>query len=197
MIDLIIKMEWEMFDKTRNKGGRADCQDDFSTFNIMRKSQFMVYDSELLENYYNDLTQACKTGRNLIMEKYARMMKTTVPEEYKAIEKYLPYISDEHARCVENITEMQVGMMEEFAKKYPKMANNARSIHTSEDSEYNTSYETYLRGEMLSYSYESAKLYERMLKRYEAAHKNIARDIMENTAKLYGYDNLEHAEESL
>ncbi|MBQ8904687.1 MAG: DUF4125 family protein, partial [Oscillospiraceae bacterium] len=42
--------------------------------------------------------------------------------------------------------------MEEFAKEFPKIAGTARSIHTEEDNEYNTSYETYLRGELGTYS---------------------------------------------
>ena len=32
MIDEIIQLEWEQFDKVQNVGGRANCQDDFKTF---------------------------------------------------------------------------------------------------------------------------------------------------------------------
>lgn len=197
MIDEVIKLEWEQFDKTQNEGGRASCQNDFNTFNIMRKSQFLVYGKELLESYYNDLIEANKCGRNLITEKYARMMASTAPDEYRKIEPMLPKIGLEQIAHIENITKLQVSMMVEFANNYPKMAQNARNIHTYEDSEYNTSYETYLRGEMLSYSYKSVLLYEKMLEDFKAAGRNIAKEIMTNTALLYGYNSLEHAEESL
>ena len=40
MIDDIIDIEWNMFDKVNNAGGRAACQDDWWTFYAMRFSQF-------------------------------------------------------------------------------------------------------------------------------------------------------------
>ena len=39
-IEEIIKIEWQMFQNVDNLGGRADCQDDFETFYIMRRSQY-------------------------------------------------------------------------------------------------------------------------------------------------------------
>ncbi len=37
LIDAIVLHEWQQFDKVKNEGGRADCQDDWNTFSIMRK----------------------------------------------------------------------------------------------------------------------------------------------------------------
>ena len=65
--------------------------------------------------------------------------------------------------------------MEEFAKEYPKMAGNARSIHTSEDNEYNTSYETYLRGELGTYSEETFVLYGRFIAGFSEAGDHTSR----------------------
>lgn len=197
MIDEIIKLEWEQFDKVQNEGGRAECQDDFNTFSIMRKSQFMIFERSFLESYRNDLLDANRNGRNLITEKYARMMASTAPYEYEKLEKYLPVIDDEQKDNIEKIVALQVGMMEEFAKEYPNMAGNARSIHSSEDNLYNTSYETYLRGELLSYSPMTVKLYLAFVNKCVLEKRNIAKEIMTNTALLYGYKSLEDAEESL
>lgn len=44
----IIRMEWELFDKVQNIGGRASCQDQWSTFQIMRSSQLLAWTPELL-----------------------------------------------------------------------------------------------------------------------------------------------------
>ncbi|MBR4994200.1 MAG: DUF4125 family protein, partial [Lachnospiraceae bacterium] len=79
---------------------------------------------------------------------------------------------------------VQVGMMEEFAKEFPDAAANARSIHTSEDTEYNTSYETYLRGELSTYSDNTLVLYGRFIANLAANGENLAKMIISNTALL-------------
>ena len=60
----IIRMEWELFDKVQNIGGRASCQDQWSTFQIMRSSQLLAWTPELLSSYQNDLLEAKAAGRN-------------------------------------------------------------------------------------------------------------------------------------
>ena len=197
LVDSIVKLEWEQFDKVKNEGGRADCQDNWGTFRIMRQSQYMAWTEEMLSSYYNDLVVANNTGWNLIMEKYARMMKSTAPERYEELKKDLPLRSEEREKIAEEIIKIQVAWMEEFAEKYPHMAGNARSIHTYEDSAYNTSYETYLRGELGTYSEETFVLYGRFIASTNMAGENLAYNIMSNTAKLYGYESVEVAEQRL
>ena len=197
IVEKIVELEWKQFDKVKNEGGRADCQDNFRTFSIMRKSQYMAWPEELLYSFYNDLVAAEQKGWNLIMEKYARMMQSTDPSKYKALEKELPQLTDERKAIQEEIIKIQVNWMEEFAKKYPKMAGNARSIRTTEDSAFNTSYETYLRGEMSTYSDNTFVLYSRFIISLLKENQNLAMKIMGNTAKLYGYQSLLDAESRL
>lgn len=147
-----------------------------------------------MESFCNDLLVAESKGWNLIMEKYARMMKSTTPEKYAEFEKDLPGISEERMTIQEEIIKIQVAWMEEFAKEYPKMAGNARSIRTSEDTAYNTSYETYLRGEISTYSENTFLLYGRFIAQLMKENRNLAYEIMENTAKLYGYSSVADAE---
>lgn len=196
-IDEIIDREWKMFDKVKNKGGRASCQDNFGTFSIMRKSQYMAWDIPILESYLDDLKNAEISGRNLITEKYARMMKYTVPDEYAEIEKNLPEMTERQTAIINQIAEIQVGWMEKFAEEYPKMAGNARSIHSYEDTENNTSYETYLKGELAVYSPETLSLYGKFIVSLHNEKKNLAEMIMTNTALLYGYKSLDDAESRL
>lgn len=197
IVEKIVELEWKQFDKVKNEGGRADCQDNRGTFSIMRKSQYLAWTEELLESFYQDLLAAECKGWNLIMEKYARMMKSTCPEKYKEFEKDLPKISEERIAIQEKIIKIQVAWMEEFAGKYPKMAGNARSIRTSEDTAYNTSYETYLRGEISTYSENTFLLYGRFITELMKENRNLAYEIMENTAKLYGYSSVEDAERKI
>lgn len=194
IIEKIIELEWKQFDRVKNEGGRADCQDDFETFSIMRKSQYLTWTRDLLNSFYQDLLVAERKGWNLIMEKYARMMKSTNPKKYMVFEKDLPVISDERIAIQEEIIKIQVAWMEEFASRYPKMARNTRSIRTSEDTAFNTSYETYLRGELSTYSENTFVRYSNFVVDLLKENRNLALETMENTAKLYGYKSIQAAE---
>ena len=194
IIEQIVEMEWEMFQNVRNTGGRAACQDDFETFDVMRKSQFLIWDLPLLESYWQDLQEGKAQGRNLVMEKYAYMMESTAPKEYEAIATVLPKISEEKQAMVEQIVAIQVGWREEFAEKYPHLSGQARIIHTSEDTLYDISFETYLRGELKTYSMQTLVLYGRRIVAFVQEQKNMTEEIMRYTTAFYGYKTLEDAE---
>ena len=81
----IIKLEWDMFSRVSNVGGPASCQMRPDTFKIMRKSQAATWSDELLASYLEDLKTATREGRNIMTEKYARMMESTFPEEYRKL----------------------------------------------------------------------------------------------------------------
>ena len=197
LVESIVRHEWVQFDAVKNEGGRADCQDNWNTFSIMRKSQYLTWDEELLVSFLKDLIDAENSGWNLITEKYGRMMQSTAPEKYEELKASFPEKGEEHDAIAEAIIAIQVGWMEEFAKKYPHMAGNARRIHTSEDTPYDTSYETYLRGELGTYSDDTLYLYGWFVVGLERQGKNLAYMIMDNTAKLYGYRDVKDAEEKL
>lgn len=197
IIDRIIQLEWKQFDAVQNEGGRASCQDDFKTFEIMRKSQFLVWPEKVLESYEKDVLEAGKKGWNLISEKYARMIEFTNPAQYENMKDKLPAISEDRIKMQDQVVEIQVVWMEEFASSFPRMAGNARSIRKETDTPYLTSYETYLRGEISTYSDETFALYQQFVLEAKANDENIVGEIQENTAHLYGYKSLEDAEASL
>ena len=190
----IAKLEFEAFDKVSNEGGRASCQDDWRTFSIMRRSQYLTWDKTMLLQYLYDFEREMSLGHNLITEKYGRMMESTAPEKYKEIAGNFPELSKEKKAIIEQIVKIQVDWMEAFAAKYPAMGERARRIRTSQDNAFETSYETYLRGELGTYSDKMLELYARFIVGLSSHNSNLAYETMLNTAKLYGYDSLERAE---
>lgn len=197
IVDDIITLEWQAFDKVQNLGGRANCQDDFETFQIMRKSQFLCWDSVTLASYHADLLEALRVGRNLIQEKYARMMASTAPAEYAVFAHTLPALTAWQIATIEQVIRQQLVWREAFAVDFPHMSSQARLIRTEEDSPYGTSFETYLRGELGTYSEATLRAYEQMIGAYLARGENLTRATMNQTAILYGYAGLEAAEARL
>lgn len=189
----IAKAEFEAFDKVQNEGGRASCQNNWPTFKIMRMSQYMTWTEDMLLQYLYEFKTNFANGRNMIEEKYARMMEYTAPLEYAGFADQLPPISEEKRTIMEKVIGLQVRWMEEFAAEYPNLADDARRIHTSEDLPYDTSYETYLRGELGTYSDRMLEMYGRYIVAHAQEGSNVAREIMENTVHFYGYQDLEAA----
>lgn len=115
-LDEILAREWEMFQQVNNIGGRASCQDDKKAFEITRASQFDTYSDKILESYLDDLKQAEKSGRNILTEKYARMMATTHPIEYEELQDILPEIDSETAAQIERIIDVHLNWKKMWRK---------------------------------------------------------------------------------
>ena len=197
VINEIVKLEFEAFDKVQNVGGRADCQNDWPFFYVMRKSQYMTWTDEMLICIRNLWLENKAKGWNMITEKYGRMMEHTAPEEYEQIKDNFPVKSERTIAIVDQIAEIQVNWMKEFAEQYPKLAANARDITSEADEIDNTSYETYLKGELLTYSEDLLKLYAEFIVNLAREGKNLAYMTIENTVHLQGYKTLEEAEEHI
>ncbi|MBR1701763.1 MAG: DUF4125 family protein [Lachnospiraceae bacterium] len=197
LVDRIVKLEFEAFDKVKNEGGRAYCQNDWPTFSVMRKSQYLTWNRTMLLQYFYDFDREYRRGHNLITEKYARMMESTTPERFREMAENFPKLTEQQKAIIDQIVAVQMGMMEEFAEEHPKVAGNARNLHTYEDSIVDTSYETYLRGEISTYSDKMLQLYGQHVVGCLQAGINIARQTIENTARLYGYENLDKFEASI
>lgn len=197
LVEQIAGTEFEAFDKVKNEGGRASCQNDWPTFSVMRKSQYMTWNRTMLLQYLYDFNREYRKGHNLITEKYGRMMESTAPDRYEEIKDNFPELSDEKKAVIEQIVGIQMEMMESFAEKHPNVAQNARSLHTYEDNIVNTSYETYLRGEISTYSDKMLQLYGMFVVQCASNNVNIAFKTIENSAKLYGYKNIEEFEKNI
>jgi hypothetical protein len=197
MIEEIIQREWDFFQKVQHIDGRASCQDDFETFYKQRKAQYLVYPEELLLSYLEDLKLYKASQRNPIMEKYAYMMETTDKDFFQSIQSQLPVIDNEKKQIIQVICQIETTMREEFQQHYPTLSSLSRSIYTNDDEKEKTSFETYLRGELMTYSSHSLYLYGQMIIHMWNQHQNIVELINQNTVKEYGYQNLEEAENAL
>ncbi|BDR52525.1 hypothetical protein KIM372_04320 [Bombiscardovia nodaiensis] len=191
----IVKHEWDQFQQVDNEGGRANCQGNWPTFHQMRLSQFKVWPRELLESYAHDLDQADSEGRNLLTEKYGRMMESTAPDEYRRnIAPHLPKLGIERQSHQERIIKQQVAWADEFRQHYPKLGQEMRILRTADDTPTDTSFETYLRGELSTYSPQTLRLYEKMLLFRMSQRRNITQETLLATVQQAGYESLEEAE---
>ena len=73
LLNEIIERELAMFLATPNEGGTADCQQRPDTFRVMRRMAHITHDDATLRSYLGDLRAAEESGRNFMLEKYARM----------------------------------------------------------------------------------------------------------------------------
>ncbi|KFI80924.1 hypothetical protein BPULL_0466 [Bifidobacterium pullorum] len=195
LVEEVIRREWDQFQRTENEGGRASCQGNWPMFHQMRASQFMTWPEDLLRSYLDDLDEANRVGRNLVTEKYARMMASTAPDEYRErIEPFIPRLSDERVARQERVIAVQVAWARDFRGRYPKLGAAMRVLATAEDTPEDTSFETYLRGELGTYSDRTMALYEAMVEDLQAAGRNLTEQTVANTVRLGGFADLEEAE---
>ena len=195
LVEEVIRREWDQFQRTENEGGRASCQGNWPMFHQMRASQFMTWPEDLLRSYLDDLDEANRVGRNLVTEKYARMMASTAPDEYRErIEPFIPRLSDERVARQERVIAVQVAWARDFRGRYPKLGAAMRVLTTAEDTPEDTSFETYLRGELGTYSDRMMALYEAMVEDLQAAGRNLTEQTVANTVRLGGFADLEEAE---
>ena len=79
-------------------------------------------------------------------------------------------------------------------RKYPVITDKGRKLHSESDTPEYTSIETYLRGELFSYSEKTLQLYYDYVKNCKNENKNLAEMNLENIVRHKGYKSLEEAE---
>ena len=116
----IIKLEWDMFSHVSNGESPASCQMRPDTFKIMRKSQAATWSDELLASYLEDLKAATREGRNIMTEKYARMMESTLPRRMPEAGGIASAPSTAKTlQKIEEIVAISVGWKAELFDRYP------------------------------------------------------------------------------
>lgn len=189
-INTIIDYEWHFAQESKNKDTIAFCQKDLATFQVIRSSQILAWNDELRESYLEDLEIANRIGKNLIAEKYERIAAYTHHEENKMRIFHFQDHSEHRNNFTNKIVEIQVEWIKEFIKEYPSLRSNLNIVHGLEDTPYNNSVETYLKGELDTFSDKTLFQYGRYIVQLKAEKNNLTEMILANIAKTYGFESL-------
>lgn len=197
LIEDILQREWKMFQAVKNIGARAACQDDLRTFRIMRSSQAAGWSEETIESYKQDLIEAENTGGNLLSEKYGHMMESTSPAEHAEISCLLPKIDSEAIALIDQIMPIIMQWEVELEKKFPYLVARGRPLFSKDDMPGVTSLETYLVGELKSYSTRTIRHYFAHVQKLLQDNTNGSEIIMLASMKQYGFKSLEEANDTI
>jgi hypothetical protein len=179
IIAKIVELELEMF-LAVPADGVYRCQQEPDGFELHRRAQFSMWSEDTLQSYLDDLYRAKEDGKNLMTIKYARM-EDLIPRENR------------NSRIDEIVT-VQCRWQREMIDTYPYLMAGARPLSRSDDANYNTSFEIYLRGELETYSEGTLALLHRDILKLKKTCVNGSEIIYEHLARELGYDSVEAAD---
>ena len=197
LIKEIIDREWEMFSVLKNTGGVAECQNNKPEFIIMRSWQWDNLPDKILESYKQDLIEAKKAGRNLLEEKYIRMMEYSAPSEFDGVKHLLPNISNGSLTLIKQIEKIYLDWGDEFENKFPKFSKLCRPLRSSGDIPERASVQTYLIGELSSYSTRTVLFYFDYVTQCVKEGKNLIYITHSDVVKQKGFNSIEEVEAAL
>lgn len=193
----IVEKEWDMFKVLKNVGKRAECQNNKPEFIIMRKGQWNNLPIKILESYNQDLDDAIINNRNLLFEKYVRMMKYSSPIEYEDLKHTLFELSLGMKTLIRQIEKIYLNWAKEFEEKYPKISKLCRPVTKEFDTKDRTSLQTYLIGELSSYSLKTLVFYLDYVKECKENNLNLVYLTNKDVISQKGFDDLDKLEELL
>jgi hypothetical protein len=180
VIEKIIELELEMF-LTVPTDGRYSCQEDPGGFRLHRRAQFSIWSEDTLQSYLDDLDRAKEKAINLMTIKYARM------DNLLPAENFNPQIDE--------IVAIQLRWQKEMVRKYPYLMAGARHLAPADGSQ-GTSFETYLRAELETYSDATLALLHRDVTTYAKEGTNGSEKIYAYLVKQVGYESIAKADQA-
>jgi hypothetical protein len=183
----ILSIELEMFLSVPAER-KSPCQDHPESFKLHRRAQFSAWSERTLESYFSDLHEAKEQGRNLMTHKYARM-QNLIPEAHGA--------GSDGRRIIDDIVRIHCGWQEEMFGKYPAFMSGARPLGSGGDTARATSFETYLLGELDSYSERTLALLRGDMLDLREKGLNMSEEVYESLVVSLGYSSLAEAERTL
>jgi len=182
IIEQILELELDMF-LTVPTDHRYTCQEDPESFRVHRRAQFAAWSTPTLESYYMDLLRSKKEKRNLVAVKYARM------DDLLPCENFSPLIA--------TIVDLALEGQKRFVDDYPCLMRGGRPVCKEDNAPGLTSFETYLLGELETYSETTLELlYGDMLK-LQKSGTNLSEVTYGNLARQWGFESLKVLEEAL
>ena len=91
------------------------------------------------------------------------------------------------------IIEIVIQWQEDLTERFPYILERGRPLYTSDDTPHSTSFETYLKGELETYSLNTLALYYECLLEQKRNNVNASEIDLEHKINHYGYDSLEDA----
>jgi len=159
------------------------CQEDANNFRLHRRAQFAAWSVSTLESYLIDLQSAKNDGRNLMTAKYARM------------DNLLPCQNTCH--LIDIIIDLALAGQKEFVVSYPNLMRRGRPLVTEDDSAGLTSFETYLRGELETYSEKTLEHLHDDILILNQSGSSLSEAIYKELALQWGFHSLEELETHL
>ena len=197
LLNQILPIEWQMFSKV-NEGiaQQASCQQMPRTFVIMRAAQALSWTVAVMESYLEDLTRAAHEGRNIMTEKYGRMMQQQ-GLSLASGPSCFPDVSPDVQETIEQIVETSLEWRRQVSERFPKLVERGRVMAADDEMNGAVSFETYLRGELETYSPKTVDLYAHMVEIAETAGVNLEEECLRNMVSAYGFQSIEEAERSI
>ena len=162
LIKRILEFELNMFQAVPAKEYNR-CREQPEAFRLHREAQFSIFSEDTLESYLDDIIHAKKEGINLMTMKYARM------------EYLIPRFNANP--LIDEVAGIMVDWQLQMVQEYREFMKHARSVTTENDSQNQTSFETYLRGELETYSEKTLSLLLHDLEKLVADGKNGSEEI--------------------
>ena len=175
----ILELEWEMF-RSVNGDLRVSCQENRRTFTVMRRAQLDAWTEEVAESYLSDLEAAAAAGRNLMREKYIRMMEISDPAAYQILRRELPEVSPRQRALVEEMWDHLRAQTERMWADSPALARRGRPLSAREQEDW-ASVEVYQKSELLTYSEATVQALMGHLLALEEQGVDLARRMVENS----------------
>jgi hypothetical protein len=182
IIDAILDIELRMF-LTVNPMQTSGCQEYPESFKLHRRAQFHPWTEEALGSYLEDLHAAQEHGENLMRRKYVRMQGLLPPTEDQPV--------------LDEIVRLKMDWQRAMFRNYPAVMSGARPITDEGRQAQMTSFETYARGELETYSERTLGLLHRDLLAMLAAGESLSEQVYDYLVRASGYASLAEAEKKL
>ena len=166
----IVERELSMFLATPNEGGVSACQQRPDAFRLMRRMAHVAHGDAVLFSYLDDLRRAETEGRNLMIEKYARM------------DDRLPPLST--SPLLDQIADAEQAFLHDAQRRYPHVIkSNGQGM-----------FRRYLRCELETLSPRTLELYAAHISRAQHEGRNLVVERHDYLMRLLGKGGIDACE---